>query len=186
MKRAVIIHCWEGTPEYCWYPWLKRELESFGFKVEVPAMPDSEHPKQGAWIRSMKKILKEPDKELILIGHSVGCITIMRYLESLKKGQKIGGTVFVAGFTDDLGYKELKNYFKTPINYRSIKSHCPKFISIHSDNDPFVALKHADVLNKKLDAEIIVKQNMGHFSGEVDDEQSCSELPEVFDAVLRI
>jgi hypothetical protein len=63
MKRAVIIHCWEGTPEYCWYPWLKRALESFGFQVEVPAMPDSEHPKQAGWIRTMKKIIGEPDDD---------------------------------------------------------------------------------------------------------------------------
>ena len=28
MKRAIIVHCWDGYPEYCWYPYVKKELES--------------------------------------------------------------------------------------------------------------------------------------------------------------
>ena len=27
MKRVIIIHCWEGYPKYCWYPYVKKELE---------------------------------------------------------------------------------------------------------------------------------------------------------------
>lgn len=46
MKRAIIIHCWEGYPEYCWYPYAKNKLEEKGFQVEVPAFPDTENPKQ--------------------------------------------------------------------------------------------------------------------------------------------
>jgi len=186
MKRAIIIHCWEGTPEYCWYPWLKQELESKGFHVEVSAMPDTEHPRQDAWVPKLRELIGKPDEELILIGHSVGCITILRYLESLQANKKIKGAVLVAGFTDDLGYEELKNYFETPIDFEAIKSHCPKFVAIHSDNDPYVNLKHADIFKEKLNAEIIVKKGMGHFSGEIEDEEACTELPDALDAVLRI
>jgi len=46
MKRVIIIHCWEGYPEYCWYQSVKKELENKGFQVEVPKMPETELPKQ--------------------------------------------------------------------------------------------------------------------------------------------
>ncbi|MFH1866595.1 MAG: hypothetical protein ABIJ81_00730 [Patescibacteria group bacterium] len=50
MKRAIIIHDWEGYPEECWFPWLKKELEANGFKVDVPAMPNSAKPKMSEWM----------------------------------------------------------------------------------------------------------------------------------------
>lgn len=41
MKKVYIIHGWEGYPEENWLPWLKLELESGGFEVNVPQMPEA-------------------------------------------------------------------------------------------------------------------------------------------------
>ena len=184
MKRAIIVHCWEGTPDYCWYPLVKKELESKGFEVKIPAFPDTEHPKQNAWVSVLAKEIGQPDENLFLVGHSVGCITIMRYLETLREGQRVGGVVLVAGFTEDLGYDEIKNFFETPIDFVSIKSKSKNgFAAIHSDNDPHVDLKHADVFKEKLGAEIIIKHKMGHFSGAIEGEKPCLELPDVVESV---
>lgn len=187
MKKAIIIHCWEGYPEYCWYPWVKKELASRGFQAEVPAFPETELPKMDKWLSYLQNIVGEPSEEFYLIGHSVGCITIMRYLETLNENQKIGGAVFVAGYTDDLGFDELKNFFESPINYEKIKSRSKNgFIAIQSDNDPYVDLKYADILKEKLGAEIIIKHNAKHFSGAIEGEESCLELPDVVQSVEKL
>lgn len=186
MKRAVIVHCWEGYPEYCWYPQTKKELEKLGFQVQVPEMPKTELPKLQRWLPKLIKTIGTPDENLYLIGHSSGVITIIRYLEKLSDGQKIGGAVFVAGFTDDLGYKELSNFFRTKINFIKIKNKAKRYIAIHSDNDPYVPLKHGQIFKEKLGAKLIVKKNMGHFSGVVDNEESCTSLPEVSLEIKRI
>jgi len=186
MKRAIIVHCWEGYPEYCWYPYVKGELGSKSFQVEVPAFPETEAPKESLWVPKLAEVVGKPDEDLYLIGHSVGCITILRYLETLGPNEKIGGAVMVAGFTDDLGYKELENFFTKPIDFEGIKKHCPKFIGIFSDNDPYVSLKFADIYKEKLEAEIVTKHNMGHFSGPIEDEKSCIELPDVVEAVEKL
>ena len=44
MKRAFIIHAWDDKPEKNWYPWLKEKLQSHGFQVKVPAMPNPDEP----------------------------------------------------------------------------------------------------------------------------------------------
>jgi hypothetical protein len=183
MKRAIIVHCWSGYPEYCWYPYVKKELETKGFQVVVPAFPETDAPQQDKWVPFLAGVVAFPDENTYLIGHSIGCATILRYLESLKIGQKISGAVLVAGFDEDLGFEELKNYFIVPIDFAKIKTHCLKFVSIHSDNDPFVDIKFADVLQNKLSAKEIIKHNMGHFSGAVDEEASCVELPDVVEAI---
>lgn len=185
-KRVIIVHCWEGYPDYCWYPQTKKELDEKEFEVLVPEMPETHLPKLSAWLPKLQEVTGAPDENLYLVGHSAGAITIMRFLENLSDNQKVGGVVFVAGFTDNLGYKELSNFFVSPINFEKIKTKAKKFVAIHSDNDPYVPLKHGDIFKEKLGAEVIIKHNMGHFSGEVDNEESCTSLPDVTEAILKM
>ncbi len=103
MKKVIIVHCWEGNPDYCWYPNTKEELEKRGYEVVVPEMPETNMPKFNKWLQKLKEVIGEPNESLYLVGHSLGCITILKYLESLKENQKIGGAILVAGFTNDLG-----------------------------------------------------------------------------------
>jgi len=186
IKRAIIVHCWSGYPEYCWYPYVKNELEKKGFEVMVPAMPDTDEPKLINWLPKLKEVVGIADKNTYLIGHSLGCITIMHYLETLPTDQKVGGVVFVAGFTDDLGFDEIKNFFGTPIDFEKIKSQAGKLIAIVSDDDPFVPLDRSDIIKEKFGAELIIKHKARHFSGAADGEKACTELSDVVEAVQRL
>lgn len=187
MKKAIIIHCWEGYPEYCWYPYVKKELEALDFEVVVPAMPNTDNPKLHEWLPMLKEIIGRPDEDLYLIGHSLGCATIMRYLEALSDVEKVGGVVFVAGFNENVGYDEIQSFFETPIDLEKVKSKSKNgFIAIHSDDDPHVDLKYADVFKKKLGAEIIIKHKAKHFSGAIEGEESCTELSDVVLGVKKL
>jgi uncharacterized protein len=191
MKRAIIVHCWEGYPQYCWYPYVKKELEKRGFEVQVPVMPDTENPKLHQWLPMLKEIAGKPDESLFLIGHSLGCVTIMRYLENLAENEKVGGVVFVAGFSNidnpKLEFEEIKNFFETQIDLEKIKNKSKNgFFAIHSDDDPYVDVKYADIFREKLGAEVIIKHGMKHFSGAIEGEESCKELPEVVQGVMKM
>lgn len=145
-------------------------------------MPDANRPKMDAWLTHLRKLVGNLDGNCFFVGHSLGCITILRYIETLEKGKKIGGTVLVAGFSDTLNYKELGTFFTKPIEWEKIKSHCENFVAIFSDNDPYVPLKHAEIFKEKLGAEIIIEHNMKHFSGD----DGVNELPVALESVLKI
>ncbi len=162
-KKVFIIHGWEGNPNSNWFPWLKSKLEEHGISVSVPQLPDPFHPKQEEWLEALREAVGKPAKDDYFIGHSLGCITILRYLESLNDNEEIGGAVLVAGFTDDLGYKELTDFYRTPILWERINLHCKKFVSIASDNDQYVALKYSDILKENLGAKVMIQPKMGHF-----------------------
>ena len=98
VRRVFIVHGWQGTPSVNWFPWLKFKLEGRGIRVMVPQLPDTGRPRMTPWVNELAKTVVVPDKDCYFIGHSLGCITILRYLESLKD-QTIGGVVLVAGFT---------------------------------------------------------------------------------------
>jgi predicted alpha/beta hydrolase family esterase len=181
-KRAFIIHGWEGRPDHGWYTWLRKELEGKGFEAVALAMPDTEKPKMNEWVEHLKETVGEPDKDCYFIGHSLGCITILRYLESLKESQKIGGTVLVAGFVSHLGYEEIGSFFTTFVDWEKVKSHCDKFVAIHSDNDPYVSTHYGDIFKEELGAQVILRHDMKHFAKR----DGFNELPDALDAVLKI
>ena|SRR3990167_1692725 len=185
-KRAFLIHGWDGYPEEGWRPWLKDELKKAGFEVIVPAMPDSANPTMEKWVPFLKSAVGQPQKSDYFVGHSVGCITILRYLETLGTDQKIGGLILVAGFGHDLEYPdykgELSSFFQKPVNWKEIKKHCPKFVAIMSDNDPYVPLAHGNLFKEKLGAKVIVEHNMKHFSGD----DGINILPSAKEAVLEL
>jgi uncharacterized protein len=173
-KRVLIIHGWDGFPDEGWFPWLKKELESKGFTVTVPAMPKPEVPEISSWVNTLNEIVGEIDEQTFLVGHSIGCQTILRYLERLEKNKKVGGVVFVAGWThltpevtpDEASIKVAKPWLETPLNWGKIKSHTNNVVAIFSDNDPMVSLSEKDVFKDKLRANIIIENNKKHFSGD--------------------
>jgi len=181
MRRIILVHGWDGHPEEGWFPKFRQEMEVQGFVVTIPTMR-CQPPQMDVWVPQLAEVVGTPDENTYLIGHSAGCITILRYLEGLPEGQKVGGVVLVAGFTDPLGFEELKNYFTTPLDWPKIRSKAGGFIAIHSDNDKYVPLRHGDVFKAQLGAEVVMLKSRGHFAGS----DGTTELPEARDAVLRI
>jgi hypothetical protein len=191
MKRVFIIHGWDGYPEEGWFPWLKKELETKGFKVVVPQMPDPANPRIHNWVPKLVEVATLPDEETYFVGHSMGCQTIARYLESLPPKTKVGGAVFVAGFfkrltgleDDEDVQKTDKHWLGTPLDLKRVKTHLLKSVAIFLDNDPYVPLDNQNDFKNVLGSKIIVEHQRGHFSGPSD---NITELPVVLKELLRI
>lgn len=189
MKRVIIVHGWGGTPEEGWFPWLKRELESRGFIVTVPQLPDAEHPHIKTWVPALAAVVGKPDERTYFVGHSMGCQTIIRYLEGLKESEKIGGAVFVAGFIqpltglEDEEDKEIgREWTRTPIDFGLVRLRLGKSIALFSDSDPWVPAENAEDFKEKLGSEVIVQNGQGHFN----EKAGFKELPIVLEKLLEL
>lgn len=165
-KKAILIHGWDGSPDGGCFPWLKQKLLSENWEVVAPQMPNPAEPNMEKWLEQLDNTLRDLDENCYLLGHSLGCITILRFLEQLNKNSKIGGVVLLAGFTSNLGYAELKSFFQNEIDWKEIKKHCENFVAIHSDNDQFVSTHYGNLFEEYLDAKLILEHNMGHFSSQ--------------------
>lgn len=182
MKRVFIIHGLQGTPNTHWKPWLKRELESKGFEVSMPQMPNSAFPSLFDWIETLKYSVGTVDENTYFVGHSLGCITIVRYLAGLNEGEKAGGAVLVAGFYTDVGLPEISEFSTNIEEVKKAKNHCGKFVSILSDNDNSVPIEKGMELHSALDGELIIENKKGHFC----EEDGVTELPSALEAILKI
>lgn len=188
-KRVFIVHGWGGYPEEGWFPWLKEELEARGFEVQVPAMPHPITPTIVEWVSHLAKIVGTPDGQTYLVGHSIGCPTIIHYLASLSEGSRAGGVVFVAPWfvLKNLETREEKDiaapWLTTPVDFEKVKKVTSRFTAIFSDDDPFVSYEdNAPLFRERLGAEIILEHAKGHINGEA----GVTELPEALDALLTL
>lgn len=188
-KRAFIIHGWQGYPEEGWFPWLKKELEQRGWEVIVPAMPRPESPDIHAWVETLAQLVETPDTNTILIGHSIGCQTIMRYLEALPETALIRGTIFVAGWftltnleTDD-EKMIAQPWIEEPLDFNKIRAKMGHCSVILSDNDLWVPFEETkEMFEKNMNATVIVEHAKGHLSGG----DGITILPSVLDEFLKI
>lgn len=189
-KRIFIIHGWDGYPEEGWFPWLKKELEARGFAVFIPQLPKSEEPRINNWVPKLQEVVGVPDEQTYFVGHSMGCQTIARYLETLPEHTKVGGAVFVAGFfkrltnleDDDVTRSVSKEWLTTPLNLEKVKVHLKRSVAIFSDNDPYVPIDNKEDFVAKLGSKIIIEHDKGHFNGST----GTKELPSVLHAVIEI
>ncbi len=165
MKKVYIVHGYGGYPEKNWFPWLKSELEKLGVTVTVFKMPNTDTPQYSEWIPFLKeKIICNQDEEVCLVGHSLGCISILQYLNSITEDIKISGSILVAGFASPIHFTELNSFFDVPLNSEKIKKVCKNIIAINSDNDPHVPFNHAEELRDVFGAELITIHNGLHLN----------------------
>jgi predicted alpha/beta hydrolase family esterase len=168
MKRVIIVHQWMAGADGDWRPWLATELKKLGWEVLVPEMPDIDVPIIEKWVGKLASVVGKADRNTYFIGHSIGCQTIIRYLETINT--PVGGAVFVAGWfnlnnlEDDDTEKIARPWIKTPINLGAVKSVLPKATLIISDNDPFGCMKENIERFTKITTKNIIVPNGGHLS----------------------
>lgn len=165
MKNVLILHGTAGSSQGNWFPWLKYELESRGYKVWVPDLPLADKPN----LQRYKQYILEHwqfDKDSIIVGHSSGAVAALALLQYLPVGLQIEKEVLVAPFKDNLGREDLRGLFTRPLDFAKIKSHCKKFVIISSDNDPYVPLEHGRFLKDQLNGDLVILDGQKHFNTE--------------------
>lgn len=187
MKRVIIVHGWASYPEDGWFPWLKSKLEAEGYQVDIPSMPTPLVPIIKNWVGHLQKTLGPVDQDTIFVGHSIGCQTILRYLETIDT--PIRGAVFVAGFFKLEGLESIAEekvaeaWIKTPIDLEKVKRIMGRSIAIFSDNDRFVPLEpNKKAFEEMLGSETVIEHGRKHFAGD----QGITELPSALEAIKKL
>ena len=189
MNKIYIVHCWDGTCDDGWYPWIDRKLSNNKNIVYRFNMPNTAFPKIEEWVSYLDKQVDTLDDKTYFIGHSIGCQTIMRYLET-KDICKIGGILFVAPWLDLLdfaiedseSYDIAKPWLTKNIDFDKIKKFTNNIHCIFSDNDYFVSIEQKDKFEELLNAKAIVVKDKGHIS----QDDNVFELKEILDESIKM
>jgi len=162
MVNVFIIHGISGNSKENWLPWLKDKLTNLGVNVIIPDFPDPDTPKLDQWLDNFKQYQIYLNEDCIVVGHSLGVPFLLSVLEEYK----IKSAFFVAGFCSlpDNQFKDEMKTFIKDFNWQKIKQNCSLFYLFHADNDPYLPINKAKELKEKLQAELMVVPNSGHFN----------------------
>jgi predicted alpha/beta hydrolase family esterase len=191
MNKVYIVHCWDGTKDDGWYPWLDKELTNENTTVYRFNMPNTKNPKIEEWVPFLDSMVKDLDNNTYFVGHSIGCQTILRFLQS-RDITNIGGILLVAPWLDLLpeainepeSYETAKPWLTTPIDFEKVKKFTSNINCIFSDDDYFVSLSQKEVFERVLNAKTIVVSNKGHISQE-DDVYELKEILDVCNSMIK-
>ncbi len=164
--KFFLFHCWGGDGRSCWSGWLQDELRKEGHEVISPDFPDTSRPKLEGWLAKTRELVPEfmPGDGWVLVGHSLGCPTILRLLESFGPHEKARAAILVAGFAKDIGVREIRNFVEAPFDYARIREKAGRFIVINSDDDPFIELSEGRRMAGLLGARLVVERGAGHIN----------------------
>lgn len=159
VKNILILHGWNATPQDHWFFRAKEKWEKKGLKVHIPQMPGNYFPKLDEWLKMIESF--QPDESWVLIGHSLGGVAILKFLENADR--PIAKTILVATPRAAMHFGALDNFFEGGFDWGQIRTHCPKFEILSEDNDPAVPLEHGQKYAKNLGGRLHTISGFSHF-----------------------
>ncbi|GAB2619098.1 alpha/beta hydrolase [Kocuria himachalensis] len=181
VRRVVVVHGYDAAPDQHWFPWLRERLTAEGVRTVVVELPEPSFPEAGAWLDAVARAVGEPDRHTHLVGHSLGCITLLRHLAGLPEPWALGGLVLVAGFTGRLeGVPLLDEFLAEDVDVSAVRANVRRRLVLRSDDDPTVPPAATEALAERLGAPVRVVPGAGHFCGS----DGVTRLPAVLDALV--
>lgn len=166
MNNYIILHGSFGSKDGNWFPWLKKELESRNYKVDVPQMPVGVgNQNYDNWEKELNKLLV--NENTTIIAHSIAPVFVCKYLINNKI--KVKKLIFVCGFNNYLGIDPDFDAVNEPMflnNLDSIKQYCDDIVCYYSDNDPYVKYDVEKSFADLVSNEQHIIKNGGHINAE--------------------
>jgi leucyl-tRNA synthetase len=164
---VVILHGWQGTPEAPRYKHWKQELEKMGHTVIIPALPNSDKPREDEQVKAALEAT-DYDENTVLFGHSLGCAVAMKVVEKLKK--PIAKLVLAGGFADR-DFQDKKRPFEKTFVWKfdgeKIKKNARAIQLVHDPNDYAISEGQVKRLEDLLGVKAFrMEGEKPHFTGE--------------------
>lgn len=131
-----------------------------------------ESPEKESWVNALQEqTLNLSDENIIVVGHSVGCATIIHWLSEYKR--KIKGALLVA--PSDVDHPNYPEYIRgfAPMPLETIET---PTIVIASSNDHVVSVERATFFAESWGSKLMLFDNLGH----IDDKSQLSSWQEGF------
>ena len=164
----IILHGTKGSPDGNWFPWLSSEIKKNGLNVFTPQLPTPENQSLDSWFLEFDKQIPSLNKNLTIIGHSLGAVFLLRLLERMH--QDIDTAIFVSGFTSQLGIPEYdllnESFISDKFQWGRIKQNARNIHVVLGDNDPYVPNSQAVDLAFQLGVSPFIIKGGGHLNSE--------------------
>ena len=152
--QIVIVPGWRNSGPGHWQSLWAEQLPSARRVVQ----DDWLVPHRDAWVSTLEKVVLESDKPVVIVAHSLGCITTVHMGE--EAAARVQGALLVAP-ADPERRAQLADFAPVPyapLPYRSVL--------VASSNDPYCPIRRAGAYARAWGSELVRLQNAGHINVE--------------------
>ncbi len=176
-----MFHGYTSNANDHWFPWLENRVET---ELHRPFkklnFPDSDHPVEQAWDQYCDANI-DPEDGMTLVGHSLGCIQVLHYLDQHDVHNV--NVLLVSGFDEPIWtLPELDSFTEHPVDYTGILPKIRKVAVISAINDDSVPYPYTLTLARHLYAKFVLMPSGHHFTDTGKDKQ----LPVVFEELKQL
>jgi len=147
------------------HPWLRDELHQAGFEVLAPALPFKGEPDLFEWIKAMEEQIGRIEADDIILGHSLGAVMALRYLEAAEMTGTPRALIMVAAPWSHKR-KEMRSFFMSDFDADVLMWKANDFIIVHSKDDKLVPFDHAEKYRDILRGKLLSRKGEGHYMDE--------------------
>ena len=154
----------QGTVD--WKASLPRELGD-DWEVLLPKMPNGTNVRYLEWQIWFERVASFVRDDVVLIGHSLGGIFLVKYLAEHKFPKRITATILVAAPFDDgdIETGESLTEFRLPASLEGVAGQGGAIHLVYSSDDPVVPVAHVKKYEQALsDAQTTLFKDRGHFN----------------------
>lgn len=162
MKTAILLHGTGGSnTDYFWFADTKEYLETKGYKVWWPLLPNTNKPNLTETRNFIEVNLSAIDEQTIIIAHSSACPLVLHMMQYFKV--RVRQVILVSGYYQSISNESNSMLPKNGFDWAKIKQHASQIVMINSDNDPWGCDdKQARPAAKNLGAKFILAEGQGH------------------------
>jgi len=179
--KIYLIHGYTASPDSNWFQDFKKKLENENIEICILNMPNSQNPKLSEWINHLEKSINDINEQTIFVGHSLGCVTILNFLNN-SNATKIKGLFLVSGFVESSPISALNEFVKPPLNYNYLKQLTPNNIAISAIDDDIIPYEYSKTMAEKLNASFTLLKEGKHFI----DRDNFTEFPFLIEEVQKL
>lgn len=180
-STVYMFHGYTSFAADHWFPWLEAQVEE-NLKIPFKKLnfPDSYHPTVFAWNNYCDQAI-DPHDGITLVGHSLGCIQVLHYLEAHDIHHI--NVLLVSGFDEPIWtIPELDSFTEHPVDYSNVLPKIRKVTVISAMDDPSVPYQYTLTMARHLHAKYVLVPHGHHFTDLGDDKT----LPIAFEELAKL
>jgi len=161
--RIILVHGFNSSPEMNFHPWLANMLRKKGYEVITPTLPltRSEFDLTTV-IETMQEQVGYLKGDDIVLGHSLGALIVLQYLEAVEMSEPPRAVVLVAP-PWNVTREEIRRLFIADLDADVLMWKAREFFVVHSRDDKLVPLDHGKRMANALKAKLIEVEGENHF-----------------------
>ena len=177
-KREEKMNPKTRTYDKHWIPWTRKQLEEKGIKTETPLMPTPWEPDYEKFKTKIER--QNIDENTILVGHSCGCVFLVRWLGETKR--KIFKLILVAPGEFSNKEDNSEPSFRSYKIDQMIKNRVGNIIMFTSNNEKESRKETLKTFHEVLGGKIISLPNHGHYLMR---NMETEEFPELVEKIIE-